>query len=156
MPEPTGAEIEAFRGAWLLADAHGLAGDRTRHGLRAALAIHDAVWIREPGGARNLGEPEIAHEWGYRLADGREIWAQEHSDGAWTGVVYGDAVPGQGQPTIVTAIDVGPETTVEQIAAHLPPDAAVLHRYVYSFAATVQEFPVTPVVDPPGGDGVPE
>jgi hypothetical protein len=143
--EPTPQEIEAFRSTWLQADAVGLYGERTRFGLRAVFALHDA----------ETGEPEYGREIGYRLADGTEVWAVDHSDGSWTPVLYGPPVPGEGPPTIVTAIDVDESTTVEQVAAYLPPGAVVLVRPVRTYLLPVEETPV-PVDGSPGVDGSPE
>lgn len=39
-PMPSEAQVRAFQAAWHEADAAGLAGDRTRAGLAAALAVH--------------------------------------------------------------------------------------------------------------------
>lgn len=40
-PGPTDVQVEAFKAAWLKADANGHIGERTRAGLRAALAAKD-------------------------------------------------------------------------------------------------------------------
>jgi hypothetical protein len=138
--EPTPQEIEAFRNAWLQADAVGLYGERTRYGLRAVFALHDA----------ETGEPEYGREIGFRLPDGREFWSVEHSDGAWT--------PGLPQDGI-RAIDTDETTTIEQVAAHLPVGAVVLVRPLRTYLLPIEETPVLPLTldaDSPGGVEHPE
>jgi hypothetical protein len=138
--EPTPQEIEAFRNAWLQADAVGLYGERTRYGLRAVFALHDP----------ETAEPEYGRELGFRLPDGREFWSEEHSDGSWT----------PGLPDVgVRAIDTDERTTIEQIAAHLPVGSVVLVRPLRTYLLPIEETPVRgltlPDDEPPGAAGIP-
>lgn len=74
-------------------------------------------------------------QYGYRLPDGRIVWAWPQSDGTWT----------PWQPDFgIDAIDILPETTIEQVAQHLPVGAAVLTREVTTTYGPTTEHPVAP------------
>jgi hypothetical protein len=78
-------------------------------------------------------EVETAMQFGYVRPDGTTVWAWPHSDGTWT----------PWDPELgIDAIDTGPETTVADVARHLPPGFRVVSREVRTIYGPRTEHPV--------------